>query len=110
MNGKYLLDTNIVIALWTNDEAVLSQLKSNMTVFLSSIVLGELVFGAYASARTGENLGRVFEFAANNTVLAWDSATASYYRRVKSRLREAGRPIPENDVSPATPILMGFRS
>ncbi len=98
MNGEFLLDTNIVISLSLRDEAVMKELEEDITVFLPSIVLGELFFGAYRSARVEENLARAAEFAANNTVLVCDSATARHYGRIKSQLRLAGRPIPENDV------------
>lgn len=98
MNGSFLLDTNIVIALSVNDEVVLEHLDEDVVTYLPSIVLGELFFGAYRSARVKENLARTVEFAANNTVLACDADTARYYGRISSQLRRAGRPIPENDV------------
>ncbi len=97
MSGEYLLDTNIVIALTAGDDAVLNRLQADVTVFLPSIVLGELFFGAYRSGRV-EALDRVADLAANNTVLACDGATARHYGRIKNTLREAGRPIPENDI------------
>jgi tRNA(fMet)-specific endonuclease VapC len=42
MNGEYLLDTNIVIALTASDETVVRKMDDDMTVFLPSIVMGEL--------------------------------------------------------------------
>ena len=98
MNGSVLLDTNIVIALSVNDSSVLERLEEDVIVYLSSIVLGELFFGAYGSARVEENLIRIAEFAATNTVLACDTDTARYYGKIKSSLRRAGSPIPENDI------------
>jgi tRNA(fMet)-specific endonuclease VapC len=98
MSGEYLLDTNIVIALTVRDRAVLEKLEADVKVFLPSIVLGELFFGAYRSGRVEENLDRVADLAANSTVLVCDGATARHYGRIKNQLREAGRPIPENDI------------
>ncbi len=98
MSGNVLLDTNIVIALSVNDSSVLERLEEDVTVILSSIVLGELFFGAYRSSRVSENLARITEFAANNTLLVCDSDTARHYGQIKSNLRRAGRPIPENDI------------
>lgn len=46
MRGRYLLDTNIVIALFGEDAAVLQRLADAQEVFLCSIVLGELHYGA----------------------------------------------------------------
>ena len=42
MDGKYCLDTNIIIALFTGNESVLSGLEQASEVFISSVVLGEL--------------------------------------------------------------------
>ena len=42
MNGRYLLDTNIIIALFAQEELIQEHLRQAVEVFLSSIVLGEL--------------------------------------------------------------------
>ena len=46
MNGSYLLDTNIVIALFAQDANVLKKLSVTSQIFIPSIVLGELYYGA----------------------------------------------------------------
>jgi len=56
MNGKYLLDTNIVIALFADDKAVKDNLAKADEVFVPGIAIGELCFGARKSARAKENL------------------------------------------------------
>ena|SRR5215216_2035102 len=63
MNGRVLLDTNIVIALFARDETVLRELSNAESVFVPSIVLGELFYGAYESRRFDENMTRMEEFA-----------------------------------------------
>ncbi len=98
MSGEFLLDTNIVIALTLRDGAVLERLGSAESVFLSSIVVGELFFGAYRSERVDENLERVAEIVDGSTVLVCDASTARHYGRIKNGLRGIGRPIPENDI------------
>jgi tRNA(fMet)-specific endonuclease VapC len=98
MNGRNLLDTNIVIALFAQDAAVVEHLDEAEEVFIPSIVLGELYFGARKSRRVKENLARIDEFAFSNVVLGCDTETARYYGEIKNALREKGRPIPENDV------------
>jgi tRNA(fMet)-specific endonuclease VapC len=42
MNGRLLLDTNIVIVLFAGEPAVQEHLEQAEEVFLPSIVLGEL--------------------------------------------------------------------
>lgn len=98
MAGRYLLDTNIIIALFAGDAAVKASLAKANEVFVPSIAVGELCFGAWKSERVTDNLSRIDEFIAQSVVLGCDSDTARQYGKVKSVLREKGHPIPENDI------------
>ena len=98
MSGRVLLDTNIVIALFSNDQTVTEKLAETDEVFLSSIVLGELYFGARNSARTEQNIARLDAFSESSAVLRCDRLTAAHYGRIKHQLKLAGTPIPENDI------------
>ncbi|MCE7860706.1 MAG: type II toxin-antitoxin system VapC family toxin [Chloroflexi bacterium CFX2] len=98
MSGKYLLDTNIVIALFANDAAVVESLSKAEEIFVPSVVIGELFYGAHKSARAKDNLARIDEFASSNLVLGCDTETARIYGDVKNTLRIKGHPIPENDI------------
>ena len=98
MTGRYLLDTNIVIGLFAADETITESLKQAESVFVSSIVLGELCYGAYKSQRVQENISRMDKFAVANAVLHNDTETARQYGAIKERLYRKGHPIPENDI------------
>jgi tRNA(fMet)-specific endonuclease VapC len=98
MSGRYLLDTNIIIALFANEEEVQDKLAQAEEVFVPSVVLGELYFGAHKSAKMVKNLARIDEFASNTAVLGCDTETARTYGEVKNTLRLKGHPIPENDI------------
>ena len=98
MNGKYLLDTNIIIALFAKDSIVLRELAKASEVFVLAIALGELFYGAAKSNQAAANNARIEEFAAEAAVLASDASTAREYGRIKNDLRGKGRPIPENDI------------
>ena len=98
MSGSFLLDTNIVIAILAEDPAVHQRLAAATEIFVPSMVLGELYYGANKSTRVESNLQTVDLFAAANRVLVCDSATAQQYGEIKNLLREKGRPIPENDI------------
>jgi tRNA(fMet)-specific endonuclease VapC len=76
MSGRVLLDTNIVIALFAKEAVVQQRLAETAEVFVASIVLGELYYGAQKSSRVEANLARVNAFAAANTILVCDTATA----------------------------------
>jgi tRNA(fMet)-specific endonuclease VapC len=98
MSGKCLLDTNIVIALFANENTIKDKLAKADEVFASSVVIGELFYGAHKSSRAKENLARISEFAADSVVLGCDTETAHYYGEIKNALRLKGRPVPENDI------------
>lgn len=98
MNGKFLLDTNIIIALFSRDHGVHERISNASEVFVPCIAIGELYFGAYKSLRPQENHARIDEFAINNTVLICNTDTAKRYGDIKNRLKEKGQPIPENDI------------
>lgn len=98
VSGRFLLDTNIVIALFAGDTSVQEGLAASEEVFVPSIVLGELYYGARKSERVRLNLARIDAFAASSTVLGCETETAREYGRIKNLLRIKGRPIPENDI------------
>lgn len=98
MSGKCLLDTNIVIALFADESTVKENLAKTDEVFIPSIVIGELNYGARKSARSKENLARIDDFAESNVVLGCDTGTAHFYGEIKNALRVKGHPIPENDI------------
>jgi tRNA(fMet)-specific endonuclease VapC len=95
MNGRYLLDTNILIALFANETAVTDHLREAEEVFVPSIALGELYYGACKSSRTQENIARIDDFAAQSVVLGCGTETAQQYGEIKNWLRQKGHPIPE---------------
>lgn len=98
MSGSVLLDTNILIGILAKDEAILSRLVKTEAVFLPSIALGELYFGAFKSAHPDDNAERIDRLAASTAILYCDGTTALHYGRIKTSLRAKGRPIPENDI------------
>ncbi len=98
MNGKFLLDTNIIIALFKNDSLVIEKIGAAAEVFLSNVTVGELYFGAYKSSRVKDNIRQWEIFILNNTILSCDRFTAKYYGKIKNDLKVKGKPIPENDI------------
>ncbi len=86
MPGRFLLDTNIVIALLNGEPMMMEWLEKVDEAFLSTIVLGELFYGAHKSSRVSENIARVADLAAHIAVLAVDSDTANRYGIIKSKL------------------------
>ena len=97
---KYLLDTNIVIYTMKNrPEAVRKQFKKHEgQMAISSVTLGELVFGAENSQHVDRNLEDIEEFAARLEVLTFDNKAAYHFGQIRSELYKSGRPIGPYDM------------
>ena len=59
MSGSFILDTNILIALFANEQRVLDEIGKSKQTFIPSIVIGELYCGAFNSARAKENMDKI---------------------------------------------------
>ena len=97
-SGRFLLDTNTVIALMEGDGGLLASLDRADEGLVPAVVLGELFFGAAKSGRPTENAARVERFASETAIVTSDLEVAREYGLLKQRLKSKGRPIPENDI------------
>jgi len=98
MNGRYLPDTNIVIALFADEPILTDKIAKAGYISVPAVVVGELFYGANKSGRPEKNSERIDTFASNNVILNCDMETARWYGRIKNSLRKKGRPVPENDI------------
>jgi tRNA(fMet)-specific endonuclease VapC len=98
MPGNYLLDTNIAIPFMEFDTLILNRVAQVDSIWLCSIVLGEMYRGALNSRRVAQNVSRLDRYVANDDILVCDAATARLYGEIKQSLIRKGRPIPENDI------------
>src|SRR5262245_706164 len=95
-NNALLLDANAMIARLKGDNSVI-QVLARADIFVASIVVGELYFGAQKAGRVEENIRNIEAFVQWRRVLACDLETARVYGRVRNQLRAKGHPIPVND-------------
>lgn len=93
-----LVDTNIVSAHFKGDPAVTPKLQASDTIYLPTIVLGEMHFGAHRSPHPDRNLERIERFVTAVTLLPVEAATSTLYGQLKARLMTAGQMIPDNDL------------
>ena len=98
MDGRYLLDTNIVIAALCSDAEVLDRIDDADEFFVSTIVLGEMLYGAFNSANVDANLECLRSFIDRAGFLPCDDQTAEISGEIKTSLRQQGSPIPDNDI------------
>jgi tRNA(fMet)-specific endonuclease VapC len=91
---RYLLDTNIVIYTMNNRPELREIYKQHSgQMAISTVTLGELIFGAEKSARPNENLSVIEGFAARLDVLPFDEQACWQWGQVRNELRRAGTPI-----------------
>jgi tRNA(fMet)-specific endonuclease VapC len=97
MAGEFLLDTNIVIALFKPDPIVENH-SHGKVLYLPAIVIGELYYGAAKAQRSSENIQRIQQFLTNAIVVPCDLRTAQLWGEFKARLDAKGSRIPDNDI------------
>jgi tRNA(fMet)-specific endonuclease VapC len=95
---KFLLDSNVVIALLKADRRILDRLRSQAPddVAISSIVAYELFYGACKSARQAENIARVE--ALRFQVIELDQEDGRAAGAIRASLEAAGAPIGPYDL------------
>mgnify|MGYP001009845407 CR=1 FL=1 len=95
----YLLDTNILIAALKGQIAVKQRLETLALdkIRLSTVVLGELEFGAEKSAYCERNRARLTRMAQQLQLVGIDAATSRQYGLVRAHLEQQGTPIGAND-------------
>ncbi|MDP3694866.1 MAG: tRNA(fMet)-specific endonuclease VapC [Desulfocapsaceae bacterium] len=89
---KYMLDTNILIYAMKNRPAHVKK-RFNQHVgqmCISSISLGELVFGAEHSQQVERNLADIEMMIAQLEVLPFGMTEASHFGRIRSELYRSG--------------------
>jgi tRNA(fMet)-specific endonuclease VapC len=98
--NKILLDTNCYVAYLAGDREVLQMLTEAKTTFMSIFVLGELYAGFKGGTREKDNRNILGTFLKKPsvTILNASGETAELFGTVKGALKQAGRPIPINDV------------
>ena len=98
MSGRYVVDTNIVIAFLNGDEEIAVSMEESDKMLLSVVVLGELLYGARRSTRYAENREKMMAFSERCYILEINGSVAEKYAGIRAALAEKGRPIPENDI------------
>jgi len=92
-----LLDTSIIINTFKDSDTSI-RLSKYSEIFIPSIAVGELYFGAYRSSNSPKHIKQINQFLENCIVISVDYETADYYEKIKTALKAKGRPIPENDI------------
>ena len=100
MSTRYLLDTNILIAALKGAPGVRQRLEHTPLndLLLSTVVLGELEFGAEKSTWAARNRQRLNELTERLPLIGVDASSARHYARIRAHLERQGQPIGANDL------------
>ncbi|MDZ7697530.1 MAG: tRNA(fMet)-specific endonuclease VapC [Deltaproteobacteria bacterium] len=97
---KYLLDTNIVIYTMKNRPLQVRKRfqRHHGQMAISSVTLGELVYGAEHSEQVERNLADIEAMVSRLDVLSFDQEAAYHFGRIRAALYNMGRPIGPYDM------------
>ena len=92
---KYMLDTNIVIYTMKNrPERIRDAFKKHDgQMCISSVTLGELIYGAEKSAAPEQNLVDIESMIARLEVKPFDAPAAIHFGQVRAALAKVGKSI-----------------
>jgi len=95
-----LIDTNIYSLAMKGEPKVVSVLQRITEIAISAVSIGELLSGFKAGGREKQNRTGLEQFldSPRVRVLCIDEGTAEFYAEILQNLRQAGTPIPTNDI------------
>jgi predicted nucleic acid-binding protein len=93
-----ILDTNAVSAFGFGERAVAKAAVAHTTLYLPAVVLGEYQYGLLGSVRRIEIESWLNLFLDEVEILDIRRSTALRYAEIQRALKDAGTPIPINDV------------
>ncbi len=97
MNTRASFDSNVLIRCLRGDTGLQARLLDYSERSITVFVLGELIFGAKASAAPMQRVREVVEFSQAFDLVTPNERTAEVYADLRMNLRRVGRPIPSND-------------
>jgi len=106
-----MLDTNIVIYTIKNRPAQVRDLfqQHDGQMCISSVTLGELIYGAERSAQVDRNLNDIEGLRARLEVASFDEHAAEHFGQLRAELYKIGKPIGPYDMMIAAHArAMGF--
>lgn len=98
---KYLLDTNVCIRYLTGRSiSIKNKIETigGSSLYLCSVVRGELEYGARKSNNPDKSLHTLKGFLSNFPDLPYDSAAAEQYGIIRASLEKQGTPIGPYDM------------
>lgn len=105
MEARYLLDTDTVIFWLKERYPQINQKIETLEpdrLFVSTVTVAELYFGAYNSFRIEENVGLIDELISEFQVVSLGTDAGRFFGRKKAELKRKGEILPDSDLFIAT--------
>ena len=98
--SRLLLDASAYSAIRRGDQRLLAPIQEATEVFLTPVVIGELLYGFLGGGLGPSNRGLLRQFldSPRVEVLSVDQETAERYAVIRDYLRRQGKPVPANDL------------
>ncbi len=93
-----VVDTNALSAIADNRDRIKEVLATAAVIAVPVISLGEYRFGIAQSRNHAHYTSWLERFLHDSRVLEINQTTTSFYAEIALELKQAGRPIPSNDV------------
>lgn len=97
---KYAIDSDILIYYLKNHPKVVARFVNAELDELSTTIINytELLFGAYKSAKSVENLTRIRQFLDSFTIMQFDKNSAEIFAQLKAKLQKEGNSVADMDL------------
>lgn len=97
---KLMLDTSGYVGFKMGNSEIVEFLTRANIIFISPVVLGELMFGFINGDRFKKNMDELDRFLNHEAVeeIQIGKVTADRYSRIAAQLKRQGTPIPANDI------------
>ena len=97
---KLILDTNAYVGFKLGYSEIVEYLARAQIVFVSPVVLGELIFGFRNGSQFTRNMEELDLFLSHPavTTLTISDITSDRYSRIALQLKQQETPIPSNDI------------
>mgnify|MGYP001045530675 CR=1 FL=1 len=97
---KLILDTNAYVGFKLAYSELVEYLAQADVIFMSPIVLGELMFGFRKGSQFSRNMDEMNRFLSHRAVeiVKISEITSDRYSRIAAQLKNQGTPIPSNDI------------
>jgi len=100
-----ILDSDHCIAILRGRLSVEAYIEPDDTLAITTISIGELMHGAYKSAKPEENVLRVNILISSMQILSFDAMAARQFGQLKARLESQGNKLADLDLQIASMAL-----